>query len=61
LRATVVANAYLEAEVERLTEVISTGFAAWADSQATLEISQVNGPDGDDKPLSSNQRISSGS
>jgi hypothetical protein len=27
LRATFVANAYLEAEVERLTEAISTGFA----------------------------------
>ena len=27
LRATLVANAYLEAEVERLTETISTGFA----------------------------------
>jgi hypothetical protein len=27
LRATLVANAYLEAEVERLTEAISNGFA----------------------------------
>ena len=27
LRATLVANAHLEAEVERLTEAISTGFA----------------------------------
>jgi hypothetical protein len=27
LRATLVANAYLEAEIERLTEAISTGFA----------------------------------
>ena len=27
LRATLVANAYLEAEVERLSEAISTGFA----------------------------------
>jgi hypothetical protein len=27
LRATLVANAYLEVEVERLTEAISTGFA----------------------------------
>ena len=27
LRATLVANAYLESEVERLTEAISTGFA----------------------------------
>jgi hypothetical protein len=27
LRTTLVANAYLEAEVERLTEAISTGFA----------------------------------
>jgi len=27
LRATLVANAYLEAELERLTEAISTGFA----------------------------------
>ena len=26
LRATLIANAYLEAEVERLTEAISTGF-----------------------------------
>ena len=50
LRATLVANAYLEAEVERLTEAIPTGFAAWADSQATHEISQVNGRDEDDKP-----------
>jgi hypothetical protein len=27
LRATLVANAYLETEIERLTEAISTGFA----------------------------------
>jgi len=27
LRATLIANAYLEAELERLTEAISTGFA----------------------------------
>ena len=27
LRATLIANAYLEAEIERLTEAISTGFA----------------------------------
>ncbi len=27
LRATLIANTYLEAEVERLTEAISTGFA----------------------------------
>jgi hypothetical protein len=27
LRATLIANAYLEGEVERLTEAISTGFA----------------------------------
>ena len=27
LRATLIANAYLEAEIERLAEVISTGFA----------------------------------
>ena len=27
LRATLIANAYLEAEVDRLTEAISTGFA----------------------------------
>ena len=27
LRATLVANAYLESEVERLTDAISTGFA----------------------------------
>jgi hypothetical protein len=27
LRATLIANAYLESEVERLTEAISTGFA----------------------------------
>jgi len=27
LRATLIANAYLEAEVERLTEAIATGFA----------------------------------
>jgi hypothetical protein len=27
LRATLVANAYLDAEVERLTEAVSTGFA----------------------------------
>jgi hypothetical protein len=26
------------------------GLCPWADSQATLEISQVNGPNGDDKP-----------
>jgi hypothetical protein len=27
LRATLIANAYLEAEIERLTEAMSTGFA----------------------------------
>jgi hypothetical protein len=27
LRATLIANAYLEGEIERLTEAISTGFA----------------------------------
>jgi hypothetical protein len=27
LRATLIANAYLEAEIERLTQAISTGFA----------------------------------
>jgi hypothetical protein len=27
LRATLIANAYLETEIERLTEAISTGFA----------------------------------
>jgi hypothetical protein len=27
LRATLIANAYLQAEIERLTEAISTGFA----------------------------------
>jgi hypothetical protein len=27
LRATLVANAYLDAEIERLTEAVSTGFA----------------------------------
>jgi hypothetical protein len=27
LRATLIANAYLEAEIERLTEAVSTGFA----------------------------------
>jgi hypothetical protein len=27
LRATLIANTYLEAEIERLTEAISTGFA----------------------------------
>jgi hypothetical protein len=27
LRATLIANAYLEAEIERLSEAVSTGFA----------------------------------
>jgi hypothetical protein len=50
LRATLVANAYLESELERLTEAILNELCPWAASQAALEISQVNGPDGDDKP-----------
>ena len=35
LRATLIANAYLEAEIERLTEAISTGFARGPDAQGT--------------------------
>ena len=35
LRATLIANPYLEAEIEPLTEAISTGFARGADAQGT--------------------------
>jgi hypothetical protein len=35
LRATVIVNAYLEAEIERLTEAISIGFARGRDAQGT--------------------------
>jgi hypothetical protein len=37
LRATLIANAYREAEIERLTEAISTGFAG-ADAQGTSAV-----------------------
>ena len=35
LRATLIANTYLEAEIERLTEAISNGLRAGADAQGT--------------------------
>jgi len=40
LRATLMANAYLEAEIERLTEAISTGFARGRMRKAPQRVKQ---------------------
>ena len=41
LRATLMANAYLEAEIERLTEAISTGFARGRMRKASQRITKI--------------------
>ena len=41
LRATLIANAYLEAEIERLTEAISTGFARGRIRKAPQRITKI--------------------
>jgi hypothetical protein len=41
LRATLIANAYLEAEIERLTEAISTGFARGRMRKAPQRITKI--------------------
>ena len=40
LRATLIANTYLEAEIERLTEAISTGFARGRMRKAPQRVKQ---------------------
>ena len=41
LRATLIANAYLEAEIERLTEAISTGFGRGRMRKAPQRITKI--------------------
>jgi hypothetical protein len=41
LRATLIANAYLEAEIERLTEAISTGFARGRMRKAPQQVKKI--------------------
>ena len=41
LRATLIANTYLEAEIERLTEAISTGFARGRMRKAPQRITKI--------------------
>ena len=41
LRATLMANAYLEAEIERLTEAISTGFGRGRMRKAPQRITKI--------------------
>jgi len=41
LRATLMANAYLEAEIERLTEAISTGFARGRMRKAPQRVKKI--------------------
>ena len=41
LRATLIANAYLEAEIERLTEAISAGFARGRMRKAPQRITKI--------------------
>ena len=41
LRATLIANVYLEAEIERLTEAISTGFARGRMRKAPQRITKI--------------------
>ena len=41
LRATLIANAYLEAEIERLTEAVSTGFSRGRMRKAPQRITKI--------------------
>ena len=41
LRATLIANAYLEAEIERLTEAVSSGFARGRIRKATQRVNKI--------------------
>ena len=41
LRATLIANAYLEAEIERLTQAISTGFARGRMRKAPQRVTKI--------------------
>jgi hypothetical protein len=41
LRATLIANTYLEAEIERLTEAVSTGFARGRMRKATQRVNKI--------------------
>jgi len=41
LRATLIANAYLEAEIERLTKAISTGFARGRMRKAPQRVTKI--------------------
>ena len=41
LRATLIANAYLEAEIERLTEAVSMGFARGRMRKATQRVNKI--------------------
>ena len=41
LRATLIANAYLEAEIERLTQAISTGFARGRMRKAPQRVKKI--------------------
>jgi hypothetical protein len=41
VRATLIANAYLEAEIERLTQAISTGFARGRMRKAPQRITKI--------------------
>ena len=41
MRATLIANTYLEAEIERLTEAVSTGFARGRMRKATQRVNKI--------------------
>jgi hypothetical protein len=41
VRATLIANAYLEAEIERLTQAISTGFARGRMRRAPQRVTKI--------------------
>ena len=41
LRATLIANAYLEAKIERLTEAVSSGFARGRMRKATQRVNKI--------------------
>jgi hypothetical protein len=41
LRATLIANAYLEAEIERLTEAVSSGFARGRVRKANSRVNKI--------------------
>ena len=41
LRATLIANAYLEAEIERLTEAVSSGFARGRMRKVTQRVNKI--------------------